>query len=74
MRVIIKIVLTFILLIVVTVIIEAIKASLGTTYSTGGFGPFIIYPAWMAGTYAIWQYNPDKKENSSIDKTVLKKD
>lgn len=73
MRVIIKIVLTFALLMVGTLIIEAIKAGMGTKVSTGGIGPFIIYPAMLAGIYAIWKYNPDKKKNNSADNESLKK-
>lgn len=73
MRVIIKIVLTFTLLMVGTLIIEAIKAGMGTKVSTGGIGPFIIYPAMLAGIYAIWKYNPDKKKNNSADNESLKK-
>jgi uncharacterized BrkB/YihY/UPF0761 family membrane protein len=74
MRVIIKIVLTIVLLIVGTIIIGAIKAGMGTKASTGGIGPFIIYPAMTAGIYAIWKWNPDKKKDTSADNEILKKD
>ena len=74
MRVIIKIVLTIVLLMVGTLIIEAIKAGMGTRHSTGGIGPFIIYPALLAGIYAIWKWNPDKKKDNSVDNEILKKD
>lgn len=62
MRVIIKIVLTIVLLMVGAIIIEAIKAGMGTKVSTGGIGPFIIYPAMLSGIYAIWKWNPDKRK------------
>lgn len=74
MRVIIKIALTFALFIVGALIIELIKAGMGTKVSTGGIGPFIIYPAMIAGFYAIWKYNPDKKKDNSADNESLKKD
>jgi uncharacterized membrane-anchored protein len=74
MRKLIKIVLTILILMVGTIIIEAIKAGMGTKYSTGGIGPFIIYPAMLAGIYAVWKYNPEKKNESPSDKEVLKKD
>lgn len=74
MRVIIKIILSTVLLFVGIAIIGAIKAGMGTKVSTGGIGPFIIYPAISAGLYAIWKYNPDKKNNSSADNEILKKD
>lgn len=74
MRVIIKVVLTIVLLMVATIILQGVKAGLGTTHSTGGIGPFIIYPALFAGIYAIWKYNPDKNKDNSADKDVLKKD
>lgn len=61
MRVIIKVVLTIVLILVGSVIIQAIKSVMGTTASTGGIGPFIIYPALLAGIYAIWKWKPDKK-------------
>jgi hypothetical protein len=74
MRVVIKIVLSIALLLVGALIIEAIKAGMGTKISTGGIGPLIIYPAMIAGFYAIWRYNPDKKNDSSADNEGLKKD
>lgn len=74
MRVIIKIVLTFFLLMIGTVIIEAVKSGMETSHSTGGIGPFIVYPAILAGIYAIWKWNPNKKDDSSADSEILKKD
>ncbi len=74
MRVIIKIVLTIVLLMIGTVIIEAIKSGMETSHSTGGIGPFIIYPAMLAGIYAIWKWNPNKNNDSSADNEILKKD
>lgn len=74
MRVIIKIALTFFLLMVGTLIIEGVKSGMGTSHSTGGIGPFIVYPALLAGIYAIWKWDPDRKKDNSADKEVLKKD
>lgn len=74
MRVIIKVVLTIVLLMVGTIIIEAIKSGMETSHSTGGIGPFIIYPALLAGIYAIWKWNPDKEKDNSADNEILKKD
>jgi hypothetical protein len=58
MRVLIKIILTIVLLMVGTLIIEGIKNAMGTKASTGGVGPIIIYPALLAGIYAIWKWKP----------------
>jgi hypothetical protein len=74
MRVTIKVVLTFALLMTGTIIIGLIKSGLGTHYSTGGIGPLIIYPALMAGIYAIWKWKPDENKDSSTDNEMLKKD
>ena len=35
----------------------------GNQVSTGGIGPFIIYPAIFAGIWAVWKYNPEKKDD-----------
>lgn len=72
MQTVIKAFLTFAMLFVGTLILAAVKASMGTHYSTGGIGPFIIYPAVGAGIYAVWKWVPDKKGNSSDNETLKK--
>lgn len=74
MRVVIKIVLSVVLFVIGSVILAVIKEGMGTRHSTGGIGPFIIYPALMAGIYAIWKYNPEDKKGASAQNEVLKKD
>lgn len=37
----------------------------GNQVSTGGIGPFIIYPAMIAGIWAVWKYNPEKKDDDN---------
>jgi hypothetical protein len=71
MRFIIKLILTIVLLMIGTVIIEGIKSSMGTKASTGGIGPIIIYPALLAGIYAIWKWQPN---NNVQDDEGLNKD
>ena len=36
---------------------------MGNKVSSGGIGPFIIYPAIIAGIWAVWKYNPEKKDD-----------
>ncbi len=74
MRVIIKVVLTIVLLMIGTVIVEGIKSSMGTKHSSGGIGPLIVYPALIAGIYAIWKNRSVKEDNSSADNETLRKD
>ena len=74
-RVIMKIAFSTLLLFIAVVILQGIKVGLGTKYSTGGIGPFIVYPAIYVGLRAIWKWNPDKKESiTNADSEVLKKD
>jgi hypothetical protein len=47
--------------------------AMGNKVSSGGIGPFIIYPAIIAGIWAVWKYNPEKK-NENEDITKLNKD
>lgn len=37
----------------------------GNKVSTGGIGPFIIYPAIIAGIWAVWKYNPEKEDDDN---------
>ena len=37
----------------------------GNQVSTGGIGPFIIYPAMIAGIWAVWKYNPEKIDDDN---------
>jgi hypothetical protein len=71
MRVITKILLSIVILCGGSAIATLIAQAMGNRVSTGGIGPFIIYPAIIAGIWAVWKYNPQKKED---DKHNLKKD
>jgi hypothetical protein len=71
MRVITKILLSIAILCGGSLIATLIAQAMGNRVSTGGIGPIIIYPAIMAGIWAVWKYNPQKKED---DNHNLKKD
>ena len=71
MRVITKILLSIAIFCGGSAIATLIAQSMGNRVSTGGIGPFIIYPAIIAGIWAVWKYNPEKTED---DKHNLKKD
>ena len=71
MRVITKILLSIAILCGGSAIATLIAQSMGNRVSTGGIGPFIIYPAIIAGIWAVWKYNPEKTED---DNHNLKKD
>lgn len=43
--------------------------SMGNRVSSGGIGPFIIYPAMIAGVVAVWKYKPNKEGNNDLDKS-----
>jgi hypothetical protein len=51
--------------------VTMIIRGMGNTRSSAGIGPFIIYPAIFAGIWAVWKYNPEKKEEN--DKHTLNK-
>ena len=55
MKIITKIILSFVVIILVAVISTLITAAMGNKVSTGGFGPFLIYPLGIAGIIAIWK-------------------
>lgn len=65
MRRITKILLSIAILCGGALLITIVREGMGTKVSTGGIGPFIIYPAIMAGIMAVWKYNPEK--NSKKD-------
>lgn len=71
MRVITKIILSIAILCVGSLIVQMIVQGMGNKVSSGGIGPFIIYPAIIAGIWAVWKYNPEKKDE---DKNKLNKD
>jgi sorbitol-specific phosphotransferase system component IIBC len=71
MRLIIKILLSIVILCGGSAIAQLIAQAMGNRVSTGGIGPFIIYPAIIAGIWAVWKYNPEKIND---DKHNLKKD
>jgi predicted tellurium resistance membrane protein TerC len=71
MRVITKILLTILIFCGGSIIVQAIVHSMGNKYSSGGIGPFIIYPAMIAGIWAVWKYRPEKKDDN--DKHTLNK-
>jgi len=43
--------------------VTLIVQGMGNKVSSGGIGPFIIYPAIIAGIVAVWKYNPEKKDD-----------
>jgi len=46
-----------------SLLVTAIIQGMGNKASSGGIGPFIIYPAMIAGIWAVWKYNPEKKDD-----------
>jgi hypothetical protein len=70
MRVMTKILLSIAIFCGGTFLVTAIVRGMGNKVSSGGIGPFILYPAIIAGIWAVWKYNPEKKD----DKTKLNKD
>ena len=50
-----KILITIGLLILIAIIAAIAAKALGNKVSTGGIGPFIIYPLGIAGIIAIWK-------------------
>ncbi len=70
MRVITKILLSIAIFCGGSLLVTAIVQGMGNKVSSGGIGPFILYPAIIAGIGAVWKYNPEKKD----DKNNLNKD
>jgi len=65
MRVITKILLSIAIFCGGSVIVTLIVQGMGNKVSSGGIGPFIIYPAIIAGIWAVWKYNPEKKDDDN---------
>jgi hypothetical protein len=62
-----KIIITFLLLLMAAILAEISRKALGNKVSTGGLGPFIIYPATIAAIIAIWKYKgKDEKDNDDF--------
>ena len=70
MRVITKILLSIAILCGGSMLVTLIVQGMGNQVSSGGIGPFILYPAIIAGIWAVWKYNPEKKDddNHTLDK------
>jgi predicted tellurium resistance membrane protein TerC len=68
MRIIIKILLTIAIFCGGSLIVTAIAKSMGNNSSSGGIGPFIIFPAMIAGIWAVWKYNPEKNQEDEKNK------
>jgi hypothetical protein len=64
MRTFTKILLSIVILCGGSMIITLIAQAMGNRVSTGGIGPFILYPAIIAGITAVWKYNPEKKDDN----------
>lgn len=60
MRTITKILLSIAILCGGSLLVTMIVKGMGNKVSSGGIGPFIIYPAIIAGIWAVWKYNPEK--------------
>jgi hypothetical protein len=71
MRVITKILLTIAIFCGGGMIVTLIAQGMGNKVSSGGIGPFILFPAIIAGIFAVWRYNPESKDN---DQHNLNKD
>lgn len=63
MRIVTKILLSILIFCGGSLIVTLIVQGMGNKVSSGGIGPFIIYPAIIAGIWAVWKYNPEKKDN-----------
>lgn len=72
MRVITKVLLSIAIFCGGSIIVQMIVHGMGNKVSSGGIGPFIIYPAIFAGIWAVWKYNPEKKDEGE-DKNKLNK-
>lgn len=71
MKIFTKVIVTIVIFFACAILLQLIKAAQGNTYSTGGVGPFIIYPAMIAAFYAIWKKKPEEKNDE--DKHKLQK-
>lgn len=63
MRVLTKLFFTILILFAASIVISLVVKSLGNRVSTGGIGPFIIYPLVIAGIAAVWKYKPEQSDN-----------
>ena len=63
MRIVTKILLSILIFCGGSLIVTLIVQGMGNKVSSGGIGPFIIYPAIIAGICAVWKYNPEKKDD-----------
>jgi hypothetical protein len=70
MRVLTKILLSIAIFCGGSLFVTLIARGMGNRASSGGVGPFIIYPVILAGIWAVWKYNPEKTED---DKHTLNK-
>lgn len=71
MRIITKILLSIVIFCGGGMLVTLIAQGMGNKVSTGGIGPFILYPAIIAGIFAVWRYNPENKDE---DQHNLNKD
>jgi hypothetical protein len=69
MTVITKILLTILIICGGAMLTQLFVQSMGNKVSSGGIGPFIIYPAMIAGVVAVWKYKPNKEGNNDLDKS-----
>lgn len=70
MRIIIKVILIFGIIIIGGVLISFIKAATGRASNSPGVGGpigIIVGFALLAGITAIWKYNPKKSEDNTTD-------
>jgi hypothetical protein len=70
MRIVTKILLSILIFCGGGLLVTLIVQGMGNNVSSGGIGPFILYPAIIYGIWAVWKYNPDK---SNDDKHNLNK-
>jgi hypothetical protein len=71
MRIITKILLSIAIFCGGGMLVTLIAQGMGNKVSTGGIGPFILFPAIIAGIFAVWRYNPENKDD---DQHTLNKD
>ena len=69
MTIITKILLTILIICGGAMLTQLVVQSMGNRVSSGGVGPFIIFPAMIAGVVAVWKYKPNKDGNNDLDKS-----
>lgn len=72
MRVVTKILLSIAIFCGGSLFVTMIARGMGNSRSTGGIGPFILYPVIIAGIWAVWKYNPEPEKKEEDPHTLNK--